>query len=631
MCGVSAIVSPPDEDLQRSIASMVSVMRHRGPDGQGTYIDRISDRVSLALGHNRLSIIDLTENAAQPMMSRDGRFVLIYNGEVYNYKEIARDLDRRDLPEKDFGDTAVVLAALTRWGHQALSRFNGMWALLLYDTQEKTLLVSRDRFGIKPLYFYHDEKSLYFASEIKAILVASEARFAVNPDAAIPFLTRGLLNYCDETLFTGIRQFSPASYQLIDLRYPQAFQYSPERFWRHPFEQGEDQVVGRVTPEEIKSLFLDAVMLRLRSDVPIGILLSGGVDSSAILGGIAALNATSSLTILSVTSDDPASNEEPFIDRMARHVDLYPQKVNVSKAPLGLLDCLSEAIWFNDEPVLGISDIAYLRLMETARARGIKVLLSGQGADEQLGGYNKFFYFWLMTLVKEDRHLTALKTLVQSACQSNTLYEFRLSEAIRYIGKRRLASDTFIAPAYQDRDNVDLGLQGSYARREWIDLTKTSVPLLLHYEDRMSMSQSVEVRVPFLDFRLVELFARVHPSEKFAGGWTKSIFRKAISGLVPREIQYRRDKKGFNVPEDLWMKGMFKFRALEMFDSAMMSEDLGLIDRKQMLGLYERFINGRGYLNGRHFFRVYAFEIFLRRFAANISGCGPPISNTVNV
>ena len=597
---------------------MVSTTHHRGPDAHGSYSDQINDHVTLALGHNRLSIVDLTEHAAQPMKSRDGRYVLVYNGEVYNYKEIAQDLDRRDLPG-EFGDTAVVLAALIKWGPRALARFNGMWALLLYDTQEKTLLVSRDRFGVKPLYFYQDAQSLYFASEIKAILTASGARLAVNPDVAIPYLTRGLLNFSDQTFFTGVRQFAPASYQLIDFRSPEGFRYSPERFWWHPFEQGEEPVAGRVSPEEIRSLFLDSIRLRLRSDVPIGVLLSGGIDSSAILGGIAELNATSGVTVLSVISDDPASSEEPFIDLMARHVGLHPQKVNVSKEPMGLLDRVREANWFNDEPVCGIADIAYLRLMETARERGIKVLLSGQGADEQLGGYNKFFYFWLMTLAREGRYLEAIKTLALSARHSDTLYEFRLSEAVRYLGKRRLSKGTFIAPSFQDRDAVDLGLQGSYIRREWIDLTMTSVPELLHYEDRMSMSQSVEVRVPFLDYRLVEMFARVHPSEKFAGGWSKAIFRKAISGLVPKEIQYRRDKRGFNVPEDRWMKHEFNARTLEMFASPMMAEDIGLIDRRQLLALYKKFVRGSGILNGRHFQRVYIFESFLQRFSAHVT------------
>lgn len=619
MCGISGIVCPPAEGLQNTIAAMVSVMHHRGPDGNGTYVDRVNGDTSVALGHNRLSILDLSDHAAQPMRSRDGRYVLVYNGEVYNYKEIAAELTREELPETQPGDTAVVLASLIKWGPQALAIFNGMWALLLYDSQEKTLLVSRDRFGVKPLYYCRRGDSLYFASEVKAILKATEARFSVNPDAAIPYLTRGLLNFSEHSFFSGISQFATGSYQVIDLRNLDSFDDGPVQFWKHPFEKGVEQVPGAVSPEEIRNLFLDAIRLRLRSDVPVGMLLSGGVDSSAILGGIAHLDTGADLTILSVTSDDPAVSEEPFIDRMAQFVNLTPQKANVSKESLGLLDSLPEAVWYNDEPICGIADIAYLRLMEIARSRGIKVLLSGQGADEQLGGYNKFFYFWLICLARQNRYLDFLRLLLASAKHSNTLYEFRLSEAIRYMGKRRLSSGTFIAPQHQERDTLDLGLQGSYARREWVDIMKTSVPQLLHYEDRMSMSQSIEVRVPFLDYRVVELLARVHPSEKFAGGWTKSIFRKAIHGLVPPQIQYRRDKKGFTVPEDYWMKVEFKPRVDEMLRSEMAAASLGFLDQGELRKMYERFTAGQGYLNGRHFSRVLIFEAFLRRFASYIS------------
>ena len=622
MCGICAIVSPPDETLQGRVARMVDTTHHRGPDGRGTFSERIGADAQLLLGHNRLSIVDLTDHAAQPMKSGDGRYTLIYNGEVYNYKEIAEDLAAGERPEGNFGDTAVVLAALIKWGPEALARFNGMWALLLYDRQEKTLLVSRDRFGVKPLYFYHDGAALYFASEVKAILEASGVRPSINPDVAVPYLTRGLLNFSDQTFFNGIGQFAPASYQVIDLHTPAKFTYAPKRYWQHPFELGEQPEPGRVKPEEIRNMFLDAVRLRLRSDVPIGILLSGGIDSSAIVGAVAALNAASDVTVLSVISDDPASSEEWFIDRMTAYVGMRPEKINVSREPLGLLDRLSEATWFNDEPVCGIADIAYLRLMETAKQRGIKVLLSGQGADEQLGGYNKCFYFWLMNLAKEGHYVDALATLMRSARKSNTLFEFRFSEAIRYLGKRGIPASNFIASVCQNRDAVDIGMQGSYIKREWIDLTVTSVPALLHYEDRMSMSQSVEVRVPFLDYRLVELLARVHPSEKFSGGWSKAIFRKAIEGLVPKEIQYRRDKKGFNVPEDIWMKREHKARTLEMFSGPMLAEDAGLIDRPRLLNLYKQYLAGRGVLNGRHFQRAYIFETFLRRFA-------PYIANTV--
>lgn len=617
MCGISAILTTHADGLETAIASMVSVMNHRGPDGHGTYIDRVGDGSYLALGHNRLSIIDLTEHAAQPMTSRDGRFVLIYNGEVYNYREIARQLDRRDLPDESCGDTAVVLAALARWGPSALAKFNGMWALLLYDTQAKTLLVSRDRFGVKPLYYYRNGAEVVFASEIKGISAANRSSFAVNSDVAIPYLTRGLLNVSLDTFFTGVQQFPPASYQVLDLQDRSGSAAAPQRYWQHPFEAGEEPVAGTVSPGQLQEVFIDAVTLRLRSDVPVGVLLSGGVDSSSIVGAVAKAGALGNLTVLSVISDDPFANEERFIDLMAAFVNVVPQKVNVSTEPAGLLDRLSEAIWFNDEPLSGIADIAHLRLMERARSLGIKVLLTGQGADEQLGGYNKFLYFWLQEQLRHGHYLDAATTLAKFALHSDTLYEFRISEAIRYLGSPRLAQATFIPREHRQRDWLDIGSLGSYPKREWIDLVKTSVPSLLHQEDRMSMSQSVEMRVPFLDFRLVELLARVHPSEKLAGGRTKSIFRQAMTGVVPPGIQYRRDKRGFSVPEDSWMKDAFRPAVSEVFHSTMMAADLGLIDAGRLRGLYAAFVRGRGYLNGRHFFRVYAFEMFLRRFLRN--------------
>jgi asparagine synthase (glutamine-hydrolysing) len=612
MCGVSAIFSSRPDGLEAAITRMVEVQDHRGPDGRGVLVDLVGDGAHFALGQNRLSIIDLTEHGSQPMRSRDGRFVLVYNGEVYNYLEIAADLDRSDLPET-FGDTAVVLAALVKWGPQALPRFNGMWALLLYDTVARTLLISRDRFGVKPLYVYRNGTEFVVASEIKAILAAVRTRPFVNPDVAIPYLTRGLLNVSNQTFLTGIEQFPPASYQLFNLRNGQAVRPS-QKFWQHPIEYGAQPAPGAVTPEEVRAVFLDAVTLRLRSDVPIGVLLSGGVDSSSIVGGIASTGNLGNVSVLAVTSNDPSANEERFIDLMASYVKVVPHKVNVSSDPRALLDRVTQASWYNAEPLCGVSDIAHLRLMELARSRGIKVMLSGQGADEQLGGYNKFFYFWLQELLRGRNYFAAAKTVAQFAINSHTLYEFRISEAIRYLQRSRLAGPGVITEEHAHRDSLNIGLQESYAHREFIDLTQTSVPALLHYEDRMSMSRSVEIRVPFLDYRVVECLARVHPSEKFAGGRTKSIFRDAIKGLVPHGIRYRRDKKGFTVPEDRWMRNDFRTEIADVFNSNMMAEQLGLIDAARLRSLYSQFVDGGGVLNGRHFFRAYAFEIFLRRF-----------------
>jgi asparagine synthase (glutamine-hydrolysing) len=618
MCGISLCCLEDRSRAESAIASMVDATIHRGPDSHGTHVvDTRGGR--LALGHNRLSIIDLTDHAAQPMRSLDGRYVMIYNGEVYNYREIARDLDVRELPQGSDGDTAVVLASLIKWGPAALRRFNGMWALALYDTVEHTLLLSRDRFGKKPLHYYRDGASFYLASEVKAILAATGRRFAINPRTAIPYLTRGVLDFSDDTFFEGIKQFPAASYQLVRLGTGDRIGEATKRYWDHPYELGATATAGTVSPEAVRDLLLDSVRLRLRSDVPVGVLLSGGLDSSAILGAIARVGSLDNVNVLSVVSDDPQVSEEPFIDTMAAFVGVTPQKVNVSEAPHALLDRLDDATWFNDAPIPGMSSLAHMELMRLAATGGMKVLLTGQGSDEQLGGYNKFFYFYLFSLWKAGSYARVVQTIAQFARHSNTLYEFRLSEALRYIGRRRLSHGTFIAGPMQDFDSLDLGMQGSFARREWLDMTRTSIPQLLHGEDRMSMSRSIEMRVPFLDYRLVELLAQVHPSEKFSGGWTKSILRTAIRDLVPSEIRFRRDKKGFNIPAEDWMRGELRERVGARFATDLMAERLGFVDGAALRDLYSRFTAGRGIVNGRQFFRAYAFETFLRRFEGAIA------------
>lgn len=613
MCGISICCLTDQARAAQAIAKMVSTLKHRGPDGDGVFLDVLADQRGLALGHNRLSIIDLTDHASQPMRSDDGRYVLIYNGELYNYREIAEQLGE-DAPKGVAGDTAVLLAALIKWGPDALRRFNGMWALVLFDKVKQELLIARDRFGKKPLYYCQDGSDFYMASEVKAILVAAESRFKINPRVAIPYLTRGLLDFSDETFFEKVQQFPAASFQILSLSEDTRIGAQTHRFWQHPVELGELPVPGQVAVSEVRELFIDSVRLRLRSDVPVGVLLSGGVDSSSILGATAATSALENVTVLSVVSDDPVLNEERFIDSMARYVGSSVVKLNVSSHPQRLMDTLSDACWFNDSPLGAISSLAHIDLMRQASERGIKVLLTGQGADEQLGGYNKFLYFYLMGLMKSGKYATALRTILQFARNSATFSEFRLSEAMRYIGRRQLSEGTYISSENQHYDSVDIGFQGSYEKREWVDLTRTSVPALLHSEDRMSMSKSVEMRVPFLDYRLVELLARVHPSAKFAGGWTKSIFRQAMDGLIPDDIRYRRDKKGFTVPGEEWVRVLLKDELARVFRSDMLADRLGLVIADKLRASYERFCNGKGILNGRQFFRAYAFETFLRRF-----------------
>lgn len=615
MCGISAVLVSERDTAHVTIARMTGSMNHRGPDATGIFGDEIRPGSYLALGHNRLCIRDRSLNAAQPMRSRDGRFVLSYNGELYNLPEIVQQLRPCERPHGPHGDTEVVLAALCRWGPQALARFNGMWALLLLDLEHKTLLVSRDRFGEKPLYFHHSADGLYFASEIKAILEATQQRFKVDPDAVVPFLTRGIIDHTTETFFRGIHHFPAASYAVVNLlerpvRFPE-----PQRFWFHPIEKGLQAESGQVSESELRELFIDSVRLRLFGDVPFGLLLSGGLDSSAILGACAHLNALDEVVPLSMVSDNPSVSEERFIDVVARYHGVNPIKVDVSRDIVGLLRRLDDATWFNDGPLAGLDELVQVPLMDAAVASGVKVLLVGQGADEMLGGYNKYFYFYLQSLLRERKYARAAKSLLAVARRTTLLQQFQVSEAIRYAGAFRLAKHTFIQEAHQGRDDLDLGLQVSYGDREWLDLSRLSLPTILHTEDRLSMARSVEKRVPFLDFRLVECLARLHPSEKFKNGWTKGFFREAITGLVPKEIQYRRDKNAFGLPFDEWMRGELKPIMQQMFQGTMRSEEWGFIDRARLCQQYDRFLRRRSFLNARTFFRAYAFETFLRRFS----------------
>lgn len=621
MCGIVGVIRKGRESPAAVVAGMLSAIRHRGPDDTGVFLENLPGDAWLGLGHNRLSILDLTSRGHQPMASPDGRYVLVYNGEVYNYLEIARELGRDAVVDMSPGDTAVVLAALIKWGPQALTRFNGMWALAFYDRAKGTLLLSRDRMGVKPLYVYRDERQLIFASEIKAILGACGRRLSVNRKAGARYLVQSVLDAQPETFFEGVRQFPPASFAVVDLQAP--FDRDPDyrTFWRHPYEQEPEGAGKAPSVEELRETFVDAVRLRLRSDVPVGILLSGGVDSSAIVGAVGRLGMLDNLQVLSVVSDDAEANEEPFIDIMAAFAGCRVAKFNSDRDYEELLDGLPEACWYNDEPLGGLAPVAHRNLMRIARDKGVTVLLTGQGADEQLAGYNKFLYFYLQDCFRRGRWPEALRMLGGCIGQRTVIPEFRWREAKRYLpGLARLWKAQPWSAALSRAELVDTRLGKNYREREWRDICCLSIPGLLHYEDRMSMSWSREMRVPFMDYRLVELLGRVPPSEKLRAGWTKAIFRKAMEGLIPREIQYRKEKKGFTLPEEKWMRGPLRSRFAAMFDRPMLAEERGWVERTAAQKLFRRFLGGDRLVSYKDLFNIYCFEIWLRRFESCLEG-----------
>jgi len=602
---------------------MLETINHRGPDDCGFTVEEVLEHTWLGLGNVRLAILDLSPRGHQPMESPDGRYVLVYNGEVYNYLEVAQELGKSEVLDISSGDTAVVLAALIKWGPAAFQRFNGMWALAFYDRTTKRLLLSRDRMGVKPLYLYLDEHKFLFASEIKAILKACNHRLYLNQEVIVRYLIQSLTDAQPETFFKGIVQFPPSSFAEVCLEKPLNRLPPFQTFWTHPYEQGSYADSKPPTMEELRETFIDAVKLRLRSDVPIGLLLSGGLDSSSILGAVRKIGLLDNLRVLSVVSEDIRSNEEPFIDLMASYAGCRVEKFRVEDNPETLLDELPEACWYNDEPIpTGLSSVAHRNLMRLAHEQGVTVLLTGQGSDEQLGGYNKFLYFYLADCFRRCRWAEVATMLLGCVMEWTIIPEFRLREAKRYLqqyGKR--SWNQHLGEALRDAELLDTGLGKSYQQREWRDLRFLSIPMLLHYEDRMSMSYSREMRVPFMDYRLVELLGRMPPSSKLSRGWTKAIFRKAMEGIIHPQIQWRKDKKGFNLPVGKWMRGVFLTSFQMMFAAPMLAEEQGFIKRRAAQEMYQRFLSGDSLINYKDIFNIYSFEIWLKRFKDHISGC----------
>lgn len=625
MCGIVALISSDgtESTVHQRVKAGNDEQAHRGPDDAGIHTCVLPGAL-LGLGHRRLSILDLTAHGHQPMVSPDGRYVLIYNGEVYNYMELAAELKPDEILDLSSSDTAVVLAALARWGTGALSRFNGMWALILYDSVEKTFLVSRDRLGIKPLYYFADDSSIYFGSEIKAILRMVGRAFPLNMSVASRYLVQSLTNTNDETFFENIFSVPPGSYWKSKLgsgRKP-AF----ELFWRHPYLRmgaptgQHEENVETPTSDEIRELLLDSVRLRMRSDVPVGILLSGGIDSSCILAAAHQGFPDADLTSLSAISSDATLSEESYIDLMAKHVGSDLIKINIDLEPVEILEDLPNVCWFNEQPVTTLSVACHRRLMMKAKEYNIVVLLNGQGADEQLAGYNKFFYFYLTHCLRRKMPSRALASVFWAAYRGTVLREFRLYEAKRYIPLlRTTASNMILADSVRQQTLEETGMAASYEKREWLDLCRYSLPMLLHYEDRMSMSVGREMRVPFLDYRLVELFARVPVEAKIYRGWPKFALRKAMQDLLPHQIIWRKDKNGFAIPEAKWVRGRYQELFSRTLQSPVESLRLGVIDEEGVKKAWRMYLQGRAGISFKDIFTIMCFETWANTYKEFLS------------
>jgi asparagine synthase (glutamine-hydrolysing) len=632
MCGIFGILSKAPARADPALVEAAHrIQAHRGPDGRGTQEFEFGES-SLLLGHQRLAIIDLTQAGHQPMSTRDAEGCIVYNGELYNYVELRDELRREGAVFATESDTEVLLAALHRWGAaRALSKFNWMGAFAWLDRRSRRLTLARDAGSEKPLYYFRDSRQFFFASEIKTLLTLAGRKFQLERDVVGRFIHQGLSDTSTQTIFTGIVQLAPSSFLELDTASAesavQPLKYSPP-----PYE-GDPAGISLVDcVAEVRRLFVDSVRVRLRSDVPVGVLLSGGIDSSSIAAVAHGLRgAHEAPQLLSAVSEDPRFDETPYIRIMERHLKQDAHKVVLHTSAGSLTEDLSALNWINDEPVSGLSSLGHYRMMQHAKQLGVTVIMSGQGADEIFLGYRKYLGFYLQSLIRRGRYAEAVKVLAGFIANRTIVNQFDIGDAKRYmpwlrrlIGAQSGHSEASLDGAWLRGWNpARLGLgAGSLADRQMADLRHWSVPALCHYEDRMSMAMSREIRLPFLDSRLVDLVRRAPDEYKLRGGWTKYCLREAMQSYLPPEIAWRKDKKGFSNPQGEWLKQELRQPVQDAFSGDSLLSRKGIVDSSVLLRKYEQYCRqapGRGTIWYREIFAPFSLELWMRRYAAWIA------------
>jgi asparagine synthase (glutamine-hydrolysing) len=631
MCGLVGIISAElskQDEMVVCIERMKAAIVHRGPDDTGIYRD--PNNLPIVFGHCRLAIID-PEHGQQPMTTSDKMVTVVFNGAIYNYLELRRELISLGHRIHTYSDTEVILHAYTEWGMACVNKFNGMFAFAVWDKRNHQLFCARDRLGIKPFYYFFNGKRLIFASEIKAILAEGSLLAESNQEALQDYLT---FQFClgDKTLFKDIKKLEPGYWLLANLN-SDSIQLKIQQYWDIQYDIDEKQDEAYFV-DRLSMLLEDSVRLRLRSDVPLGAHLSGGLDSSTVT-----CIATSQLGDTQFDTFTGGFREGKQFDetRYARLVsetagtkyhEIYPSAKN-------FVQILPKLMYLMDEPVAGPGVFPQYYVSKLA-AEHVKVVLGGQGGDEIFMGYARYLVAYLEQCLKgaisqtanQEKYAVSLESIVPNLPVLQTyqpmlqhfwregLFEnqdqryFRLidrSEGMRHLFSPDIFSTTYASFAsFQQLFNRE-GLHSLINRMSYFDL-KASLPALLHVEDRTSMAVSLESRVPLLDYRIVELIARIPPNTKFAGGRLKHLFKEAVRHRVPKEIYTRKDKMGFPVPLNQWFQGTTReFVA-----------DILLSDKARQRGLYnlpmvEQAIN-REHQFGRVVWGLLCLELWHRIF-----------------
>lgn len=662
MCGIAGILSPLQKSNFDEIYRMSSLIRYRGPNDEGYCLINDINNVypvggkdtcwnnnflsvpyypisegqllqrncyKVILGHRRLSILDLSPLGHMPMSYGNNRYWITYNGEIYNYLEIKLELETLGHTFISNTDTEVILASYVQWGLDCLNHFNGMWSFAIYDVETENIFISRDRFGIKPFYYWYSPNgNLYFGSEIKEFMVLDSWQANLNTQRAWDYLAYSLTDHTEETMYKGVYQLQCGHYALFNINtipVDESGKLDTTEWYDIQYKPYEGSYEDAVIT--FNKLFVDSVKLHLRSDVEVGSALSGGVDSSSIVCVIDQLlnGSEGKQKTFSSCSVDKRYDERNWMDEVIYKTSVDPYYVYPQLEDF--YEQTENILWHQEEPYQSQSAFLGYNIFKSAKEHGISVLLNGQGADEYLGGYGQFTgprYAYLLkslnffALWKDYSSLKKNETIDRNRIIRQMIVNI-LPEHFTASLEKRMWKDRTIgvfdldklgAQHIHHKDTIPVGnrtIQNITSHA----LFKYTLPRLLRWEDRNSMAFSVEARVPFLDYRLIEFAYNLPPSFLDKDGVTKRILRDSMSGIIPDKVRDRKDKKGFITPEERWIKKdattFFRGKIKEAIDRT------GGIIKSEALSYFDSVVSGRIPFDYTYW-RIILFSDWMKKF-----------------
>jgi len=656
MCGIAGIVrlNGSSVELVSAIEKMDAAIRHRGPDGNG-YLTINKDHETPAFGkdtpeailqssilqkplqelksvsepeaillHRRLSIIDIQPTGYQPMCNTNKSLWITHNGEIYNYLELRTELEKLGHRFHTSSDTEVILAAYSQWGYDCVNRFNGMWAFVIYDKDKKQLFASRDRFGVKPFYYIQNKSCFAFASEQKALLASGLIEFKPNAKALFDYWMFSAMEKEEEGMFSGIMELFSSHSFTLDIK---TGEFKKWKYYTLPYTKKYESSTFNESEavEKIRSLVIDSIKLRLRSDVTVGSCLSGGMDSSSIVSAVYKTNQVS-LDTFTVAFDNKSIDESNWAKIVSDYT--HSRTHTVTPTSRELLKDIRNLIYCQDIPIWSTSTYAQFKVMQLIKENSIKVVLDGQGGDELFAGYESYYFYYLQDIlrnkglnafIKASKEIQKLVPSVKQYFKQLVLKEY----LYRLPARRRLQARLSIHSElkYLNRDflnrqvnqlkhkpHVPETLNEALAN----DFTNTLLKGYLKCEDRCSMWHSVESRTPFSDdINLIEYLFSIPYKYKIQQGKLKPLLREAMKGIVPQQVLERKDKKGYLTPGPQWIadirediRGVFENPAIDDY-----------MNRKAILKDYDKLFNNPEKPDNNRVFKLIAFPMWLGIFS----------------